>query len=355
MPFQLFVAQQVIRQEGLKDCILIEGYRNLFPQFVETYNLIKIDELWKQVIYFEDIAAIDHEELPFFEGCKRAYQNVKRFKQIITENDIEYIYLGEIRNQALRFICKLSAHWGCKVRYFEEGTSHYRVLNKKDNNSFINNCKIILSDIFYYLPFYHIRFGKWRYNSLRQIVELPIDKRYNIVNGYNDESFDVKLSIEPMLSKKMCKYIDETIVDKNERLTLLMTDPVSEFIGSDNMDLYYETIRDKLMSMNQNTKIYIKFHHREPEEQKKRTLEIVGAYGINYEVLAPNINIPVEYYLQNCNIKEVLIFNASTYVYNGTIFPQINFTKLLPALHKKLNDRGNVDLRKFETFMNLMK
>lgn len=355
MPFQLFVAQQVIRQEGLKDCILIEGCRELYPQFVDMYDLIKIDDLWKETIYFEDISAIDHEELPFIEGCKKAVKNISRLRSIISDKNIEYIYLGEIRNQGFRFLTKYLTHLGCKVRFFEEGTSHYRVMNENDNNSIKNLIKIFITDVFYYIPFYHITFGKWRYNSCRKIKELPIDRRYSIVDGYYNEPYDVKLSVRPMLSSKIREYISQTISNTQERLTLLMTDPVAEFIGSENMDLYYETIKEKLATMDHNTKIYVKFHHREDNDQKEKTINVLKESGIPYEVLAPIINIPVEYYLQNCNIKEVLIFNASTYVYNGYIFPSISFTKLLPLLYKKVEKRGNVDLTNFKTFMNLMK
>lgn len=355
MPFQLFVAQQVIRQEGLKNCILIEGCRELYPQFVDMYELIKIDDLWKKTIYFEDISAIDHEELPFIEGCKKAIKNINRLRRIIKDNDVEYLYLGEIRNQGFRFLTKYLTSLGCKVRFFEEGVSHYRVMKEKDNKSIKNLLKIFISDIFYYLPFYHITFGKWRYNGCRKVNELPIDKRYSIVDGYYNETYDVKLSVQPMLSSKMRDYIKETIGNTQERLTLLMTDPVAEFIGGENMDLYYETIKEKLATMEHTTKIYVKFHHREEEEQKGKTLEIVKETGIPYEILAPTINIPVEYYLQNCNIKEVLIFNASTYIYNGYIFPDILFTKLLPLLYKKVEKRGNIDLTNFKTFINLMK
>ena len=47
-PLQLFVAQQIIRQEELKDCILVESFVKDNRHFLEVYDMMLIKGLWKK-------------------------------------------------------------------------------------------------------------------------------------------------------------------------------------------------------------------------------------------------------------------------------------------------------------------
>lgn len=52
-PFQLFIAQQLVHQEQLKDCILIEAYVAGNPHFIEIYDMMEMEGMWKKNILFQ--------------------------------------------------------------------------------------------------------------------------------------------------------------------------------------------------------------------------------------------------------------------------------------------------------------
>ena len=99
-PLQLFVAQQIIRQEKLQNNVLLEGYRSLFK---DAYNMMRLDDLWRNVIPFQDLAIWNGGRVRSWKQVKQTYSNYKRIKVILEENQIDTIYLGEVLNQACRF------------------------------------------------------------------------------------------------------------------------------------------------------------------------------------------------------------------------------------------------------------
>ena len=50
-PLQLFVSQQIIRQEKLKNNVVILGWSS---QFSDAYEMMYIEELWDNKIFIED-------------------------------------------------------------------------------------------------------------------------------------------------------------------------------------------------------------------------------------------------------------------------------------------------------------
>ena len=104
-PLQLLVAQQIVHQEELIDCILIEGHVQQ-PQnrnFYDIYDFIEIEGMWKKKIVFPEIAQWDGLKIAGIKDAKHAYNNYKFLRRIVEENNVETIYLGEIQNQAYRF------------------------------------------------------------------------------------------------------------------------------------------------------------------------------------------------------------------------------------------------------------
>ena len=101
------------------------------------------------------------------------------------------------------------------------------------------------------------------------------------------------------------------------------------------MHLYFETIEECFEKLSKDTKVYIKYHPRDSKESREKVENLAKKCNLNYAVLCQEINIPVEYILQLYSFDEVYVFNASTYFYNGTLYPETRYHKLIPVLYKK--------------------
>ena len=310
-PFQFFVAQQIVNQEKLIDNILIEGYVGNNSHFYEIYDMMEMDNYWKKRIKFPDISYWDGLRISSINDARKAYNNYKKIKTILEENKVKAIFLGEHQNQAMRFTDILFSHKGYRISFFEEGAAHYIDRKFIPNNSIKNRIRIIARDLFYYLPIYHVKFAKWRYNVNMPYDELPIYKRFNILPLHH-ESYDVDLKVTSLISKSLESYMGKEIGNENSKI-LFMTDPLAEIISTQNMPYYFETISDCLKDISKETTIYIKYHPRDPLKYREKTLEIIKSLGLKYRVLSERINIPVEYFLQKYKFEKVYLFNASTY------------------------------------------
>lgn len=341
-PFQFFVAQQLVAQEQLKDCVLIESYVKGNPHFIDIYNMMEIEGMWKKKIIFAEFPNWDGFRTSSLKDIIESYRNYKKICKIVSENDVDALYLGEMQNTTIRFTAILFSHKGLKIVFFEEGSAHY-VERPHKRETFSLKCKAFIRDLLYYLPIYHIRFAKWRYVPNRPVSDgLPITKRFSIIPYYK-ESFDYPLKTTILFSDKLKNYMMKQVDPKDEKRILFMTDPVAELIGNENMDCYYETISENLASFDKDTKVYLKYHPRDPKSSREKVENIISEMHLQYSVLAEEINIPVEYYLQKYKFDNIYIFNASTYFYDGYIFPKCNYTKLLPILYKKCIDKGIKD------------
>ena len=349
-PFQFFVAQQIVHQEKLRNNILIEGYVGNNSHFYEIYDIMEMEGYWNKIIHFPDIASWDGLRVSSIKDAKKAYANYKRIKGILEENKVETIYLGEHQNQSMRFTDVLFSHHGYKVSFFEEGAAHYIDRKYTPDNSILKMAQILIRDLFYYLPIYNIRFAKWRYNVNMPYEELPIYKRYNILPLHH-QPYDIDLKVTNLVSKKLESYMQEEMGNEDNRV-LFMTDPLAEIISPRNMSLYFETIYEYLKDIPKETMVYIKYHPRDPLKYREKTLETIQSLGLKYRVLSERINIPVEYFLQKYTFDKIYLFNASTYYYEGTIFPACVFVKMLPALYKKCLDNkiNNLERLKKLTF-----
>lgn len=339
MPFQLYVAQQIIKQENLKNCILVDGYRSLFAK---TYDLIIIEELWHSRINFEKIALFTGEELQFPRNIYQTFCNYRKFLDVLRKYNISDIYIGEVKNQGLRFLARSFSHKGYKINYFEEGTSHYNFIPEPIKRDAKIKVKEYIKDIFYYLPLYHIRYAKWEYNRCLPIENIKINKRFSIIPGYFNEKFDVQLKPQILTSKKMRKYLDNTFSEPIGNYILFMTDPIEEYLGEKWKKILEYAIKKSFKTIDNNTYIILKFHHRDSDELKSFVQKCLNDLNFKYVVLASRVNIPVEFYLQKFNFDRIIFINASTFFYNGYVYPQTNFTSILPYIYEKSKEL-NID------------
>ena len=88
-PLQLFVSQQIIRQEKLKNNVVILGWSS---QFSDAYEMMYIEELWDNKIFIEDINRWGSLGISSFSDIKKCISNYKLLKSICNEN---YLFFSE--------------------------------------------------------------------------------------------------------------------------------------------------------------------------------------------------------------------------------------------------------------------
>lgn len=335
-PLQIVIAQQIIVQEKLKDNIMLESYFPGYSHFLDIYELVVIEDLWQKVIPFDNWAYWDYGGKGLIRNSRKVWKRYKELAGILKKNQVEKIYLADYQNQTNRFTCILLSHQGYKIGFFEEGYSHY--IPRPEHafkDDFLHRFYVRLLDYCYYQPLYHINFAKWRCSPNRDYHGLPIDVRYSMIPNEHHEPYDKVLNYTPMISPKLKRYIEETTPLSNGKSILLLTDPMTEVLDANFKHLYFECIEDSLSKFQRGYSLYIKYHPRDSEKDRKYVQEIAQKLNIDCEILGSKVNIPVELYLQTIHFDAILFFNTSTYFYNGYMFPKSNFIKLLPLLYRK--------------------
>lgn len=337
-PFQFLVAQLIVRQEGFKESVLVEGYVGNNKHFLEIYRILKIDSLWGKTYVLPELPSWDGLVIRNLQDVKKAYSNYKWLKGIAGDNQIDTFFLGENKNQSIRFSAKVFSHLGYKIAYYEEGLAHYIKEDYRSNNSFSFKLKVLLRDLTYYLPLYHVRFAKWRYQPGKALDEnFPMDARYSMLPVfYGEKEHIVKPHIE--FSDKLKRYIDSCVDDTNGlHQVLLLTQPLDEAYGviENFEEIYINVIAKALETLPSDVTVYVKFHPRDNAVFRKNLLEKLKATKIKTVVLSEDINLPVEIYLQYMTFEKIFFFFSSTYAYNGYLFPKQEFVSLLPKLNEE--------------------
>jgi hypothetical protein len=349
-PFQLFVAQQIVKQEELNNNILIKGWVTGNKHFLEIYDVIKIDEYWNKELIFPDISQIDGFRTNSLRDIKDAYNNFQKLKRIVLDNNVTNVYLGEINNQSLRFIAVTLSHMGKSIYWFEEGSSHYVERAYIFDNSKQKDIKIKLRDLLYYLPLYHVKFARWRYNPGCPPKGLPMNGRFSIIPGFYNEKFDKILKVGNIISDRTKEYIEKNICIEDEKRSLFVSQPREGKLEK----CCFEVIQEYFSTFDKTKTLYIKFHPREKQEAKNCIEQIMSSLGIKYKILSDEINIPIELFLQQYKFDEIILFDSSTYFYNGYIYPKTEIISLLPQLYTKCKTRRIGDLQLMRNYMNKM-
>lgn len=335
-PFQFLIAQSIIKQEGFKNSVLIEGYVGDNTHFLDVYKLLKIDELWASTYVIPELPRWDGLVIRSIQDAKKAYCNYKKIRKIAKENNVDTFFLGENKNQSIRFTAKLFSHLGYHIAYFEEGLAHYIVNDCSENKSIAFKLKVWLRDILYYIPIYHIRFAKWRYQPGLPLDEkFPMTMRYSVMPVFQGEKERIVLPT-PAFSPKLIKYLVKENTSQ-EKKALLLTQPLQEVYGEipNFEDVYLNVIKQAIKDNPQEVTLFVKFHPRDIGENRKRLLETLSTMKRKFQVLSEDIDLPVEIYLQYMNFESIFFFFSSTFAYNGYLFPKQEFVCLLPKLNEE--------------------
>ena len=352
-PLQLLVAQQIIRQEKLKNNVMLYGYVDGNEHFLKLYELTIIDNLWSARIAMPKVARwaiISRKHL--VRDCCQVWRNYCFIKKIITDYDINKLFLGDVQNISCQ-LAALSFHKkGLKICFFEEGSGHYVMdYGYGIAGDFKDKFYSVLIDLFYYLPFYGVNFGHIRYWKGFTLSALPMDVRYSLVPFYR-ESFDRLITYKPMLSDSLKAFLEKDThgVDTNG-CKLLLTSPFYINGIDDDPKPYVKTIIEYACRTCKKGVLHIKFHPRETRNVRQLILERLESEGIQYIILGSEKNIPVEYYLQYIHYDQIVMFLCSTAYYNGYLFPKTKFVSLLNDYLENCKAVGSVNVKFIESIL----
>ena len=144
-------------------------------------------------------------------------------------------------------------------------------------------------DCFYYLPIYHFRFATYCFLKDLPFSELPIDLRYSVVPYYH-EDFDKQIRIERLFSNDLIQFLDSEVSNFSdiESSILFMSQNIYESLG--NLNLYLQVVEGYFSTLDSTSILFIKFHPREQEEERKAVIRIAEKYHLAFHILSAQMN-----------------------------------------------------------------
>lgn len=364
-PFQLFVAQQIIKQEKLQDNIMLKNYVPGNKHFLDIYDLMIIPELWAEQIQepcFLGWALVKFEYLPspraLYTTKKRMKQFLSDFDQIIEKRKIKSIYLGEISNTGLQLITYYYSKKGLEICFFEEGSSHYKYRSVPEMSNFMERLYYkfleVIMDTLLYKPLLGISYANHYYYN-HKYEELPFTERYSIIPCYHTDR-DKTISVKMLLSDQLHNYILNEIkgIDfENKKVYLFISSLVYEITTDDDFIVEEAVIEDMAKQIEPDSVLLIKFHPREKKEHEERMLSIFKKFNFEYRILGRTYNIPVEFYLQYFSFSKIYAFANSSIFYNGYIFPTTEMVRLDLNYLEKYREHGLPNLDRVQRYCDV--
>ena len=358
-PLQLMIAQMIIEQEKLTDNVMLCGYVDDNRHFLQLYDLIRFDEMWKTIVLMEDVArwAMFPRKKPF-SGCIHVFRRYRYIYGIIKKYQIDTLFLGDMWNGSCQLAAMCFHRKELKICFFEEGCGHYiKPYDYGKEGRVVDKVYALFIDSLFFIPLFGIPYGFIHYWKGFTFQELPIDVRYSVVPFYS-ERFDTLLTVKPRISVKLNKYISsevKRIGDKGN--ALLLTTPLYEWMGEryeKDEDAYVKTIVEYMRLMGKEISVHIKFHPREKEYIRERILAELDELGIDCAILGSEVNLPVEYYLQYIHYEAVVVLLSSASFYNGYLFPKVKFVSILENYYNNCKTVGSKSLCLLEPLLKEM-
>lgn len=353
-PLQLLVAQQIIRQEQLRDNVMLYGYVDDNVHFLQQYDLTIFDSLWSARVAMPKVARwaiISRKHL--LRDCRQVWQNYRFIKKVISDYTIDTLFLGDMKNMSCQLAAMSFHKRGLKICFFEEGSGHY-VMNYGYGvgGGFQDKAYSVLIDFFFYRPFFGVNYAHVWYWKGFTLSDLPLDVRYSLVPFYH-APFDRLITYQPMFSDRLRAFLEEETRGLDTAgCTLLLTSPFYNNGIDDNPKPYVKTIIENARKLCRQVGVHIKFHPRETQEVRQMIQEQLEAEGVKYLILGTKMNIPVEYYLQYIHYDQIVMFLCSTAYYNGYLFPKTQFVSLLRDYLENCKAVNSPNVKYIENIIN---
>jgi hypothetical protein len=360
-PFQLFVAQNIIIQEKLENNMLLLGFVENNKHFYDSYDLMIVDFLWSKIYKIDKLpsyATLGKKTL--LKDILRLSKYEKKINQIIEQDKINTLYMGDINNLSCKFSTLNYSKRNINIVFFEEGISHYyssQIATRGGSlfNKFISKA----IDVFFFKPKYHFPFAKYAFYKSLSFKTMPIDARFSIVPVYH-ESYDRQLHISNTFSCELENYINvehEKLksISCGKETILFLSQPIDETNPNPNPNVTLSLLNvirnffsDKFFC---NKLIVLKFHPRDTDENKIQIRNLLKEINLETHILSNEYAIPVELYLIRLKFNRIVTIFSSTFMYAGYIFPKIPIDFLITDYIEECK-KYHIDTTNLEKTMN---
>jgi len=328
-PFQFFIAQNVIMQENLENNILIEGFIGNNKHFYDSYDFMKIDSLWNKIYKIDKLPTYAGlEKKTLLKDIVKLIKYDKYISNIIKENSIGTLYLGEINNHSCQFSAFRYSKQNIRIAFFEEGLANYYTLQISTRGGYLLNKAVSKAlDTFFFIPQYHFKYAKYVFDKSLSFKEIPINMRLSILPVYH-EQYDKQLYISNILSTKLEAYIR----NEYEKMKSFSCDGETILFLSQVIDEINPNATKPLLNVLKNffsnsifreKLIVIKFHPRDTENKKIQICNLFKEINLKTYILSDEYTIPVEIYLMKLKFSRIITFFSATFMYAGYIYPKI--------------------------------
>lgn len=319
-PLCLFVAQNIIRQENLKDNILLIRKHEDSKGFDEGYRLLKIPEYWSDARTLEDSRKWKSNPI---KTSITYISNERKLMRLIKELHVTQIFYGDLNDLRYRLEFLRMKSLGIRVSLYEEGMSHYII------QEYLSNKKIVYASILFdsliRFPILCLSYLKYRNLEIFDFIQKIISTRYSILPQMNPTPMDKVLKIKKNYSQELSRVIETTrksleeININNAELVLYASQPlfnrphvcdhIIKQVISNVLCSKKEFLKDKL--------IVIKHHPRETQKDKIEIQRIFKDNGLNYCVLQTHQAVPLEVFLQSIRFNSLIAYSSSCIAYSG--------------------------------------
>ena len=357
-PFQFYVAQAIVIQEKLENNILLMGYVADSSHFLDIYKILKIDGCWSDEILMTNISSWLNIDLYHpIKSILKIHKDYSSIKTHLKKYDIDSIYLGDINNYTERMMAQVLSKRRVRISFFEEGASHYgerMVGGLLSHKPFIATLYQTFFDWFLYLPLFKQRMGYSTFVKAAPLADIPIDSRYSIIPNFH-ESFDKRVYCRGLVSPRVSNLIKDECKNINtSNSVLFLEQPIYELV-KDSISCYIQTIKDYFLQLHEDITIVIKYHPRETKEIKNTIENLFVSLGRKYIVISKEVNLPIEFYMEQIKFKHVVNFITSSAFYNGYLFDEVEFIYLIEEFYNNCKDAQLPEYKNLDNIMELYK
>lgn len=352
-PFQLFVAQQIINQERLTNCIQLYSYFGDNKHFLNIFDTMTVESMWIKRVYMEneDTCMYISPKNNLFSEIKKVRKNLAFINSVIKKYGINCLFFGDIHNGSQQTLAYYYSNRDKEIVFFEEGSNHYQNTKTHLDLQFFRKCFAQLVNIIFYIPFMGGSYAHLMYTSNVDYDTLPITKRYNLLPN-NGNSFDILIKPEKVFSDKIQDLIKKDLDKLNTNSQVLfISEPVYEILNPYGKEEQFITIENYFKGFDKDTTIVIKFHPRETDDEKERIIRCFENDDLKFCVISSKVNIPIEYYLQAVDFKCIYSFWASTMLYNGILYKKTKVESLIKQYHQLCVKNGITNIAPLEEKM----
>ena len=314
---QLLVSQMIISQKKLSNNILILSVSSDNVHACSCYNKILQNDHWSSVHYIEDYQYFVSSNFFKLKNIRLIQNRFEMIDKLLKNKNVTDVYFGDQNNITIRFLILKLKKCLYNIHLYEEGTSHYKIVNYTQQYSYLGYLYLKAMCLYYSIFFGIVMLRIFTSKGI--FVPQVITKRYNLL-PLNSEVYDERidwsitstLDFNDILNSEVLKILS---IQKNKELQLYLTQPLtdlSESLKFTGIEIFRSHLLDQ---ENRNLLIVLKFHPRESEVVRTAYFELLKSLEIEYYIISTQFCYPVEFLVNQLSFSLIISIGSSAAFY----------------------------------------